>query len=162
MRAYSKKLRGRKNIDIPKEKLCSQCGITKRASEYSPNRGALDGLFCWCKRCASDGRYAKRSQQTRGYLEAKYGSLPCLDCGVNFPWECMDFDHKEGVNKSFDVCNYKATTQITPKIIEELEAEIAGCEVVCSNCHRIRTTTRLNKARVERQKVRAAYSTRKK
>ncbi len=161
MQGYSKRLGRRKNIVIPKEKFCSSCGITKLSSEFSPNKGNLDGLFCWCKNCASDKRYEKKSKQTRGYLKAKYGGIPCTDCRVSFPWECMDFDHNEGIDKSFNVCMYKGTTQVTTEIIKKLEAEIVGCEIVCSNCHRIRTTSRLNKAREERQTVRDAYSIRK-
>ena len=69
-------------------------------------------------------------------------SKPCADCRKKYPPHCMDFDHiKKG--KRFNISegarnNYSITT---------IRAEIAKCEVVCSNCHRIRTHSRLVKKR---------------
>lgn len=60
---------------------------------------------------------------------------PCADCGNRFPPECMDFDHVFG-KKSFNIAHGSGHS------IEDLLAEILKCEVVCANCHRIRTTTR--------------------
>ena len=61
--------------------------------------------------------------------------VPCIDCGGRFPPECMDFDHVRG-EKSFNVGHGADRSQI------QLAAEIAKCEVVCANCHRIRTAGR--------------------
>jgi hypothetical protein len=65
-------------------------------------------------------------------------SAPCTDCGVTFPPECMDFDHiPEKGEKVAPVGHlFSSASQ------ERLEAEIAKCELVCSNCHRIRTKNR--------------------
>lgn len=60
---------------------------------------------------------------------------PCADCGHSFPTCCMDFDHVRG-KKSFDIASN--VTSSTEKLI----AEIAKCDVVCANCHRIRTHNR--------------------
>ena len=72
-------------------------------------------------------RLEKRKQNI--ILAAK--NKPCMDCGQQFPPCAMDFDHQEiklfhvsgGHKRSFD----------------DLRAEIAKCDVVCANCHRIRT-----------------------
>jgi hypothetical protein len=49
----------------------------------------------------------------------------------------MDFDHREGEEKAgtiaSQVCNWSW---------EKIKAEVAKCDVVCSNCHRIRTAKR--------------------
>lgn len=60
----------------------------------------------------------------------------CADCGGDFPPHVMDFDHVRGV-KLGNIAALKtfATTAM-------LLAEIAKCDVVCSNCHRIRTHQR--------------------
>jgi hypothetical protein len=64
-------------------------------------------------------------------------SVPCSDCGGTFPPECMDFDHLEGEEKSFCI------GEITKSNKGTLLAEIAKCDIVCANCHRIRTSRRL-------------------
>ena len=62
-------------------------------------------------------------------------SNPCLDCGGLFPPECMDFDHLQ--DKSFDI-----STSLSRKLSTVLN-EISKCELVCANCHRVRTHKRL-------------------
>lgn len=60
--------------------------------------------------------------------------VPCFDCGGSFPIVCMDFDHRDPAEKSFTVSGKIGGSSLT-----RLLAEIAKCDVVCSNCHRIRT-----------------------
>ena len=59
---------------------------------------------------------------------------PCADCRMYYDPVCMDFDHVRGVKRK------KITTLVydgySRAVILE---EIAKCELVCSNCHRIRT-----------------------
>jgi hypothetical protein len=61
---------------------------------------------------------------------------PCVDCGINYPYYVMDFDHVRG-QKHANVMELVST--LSKKKIDE---EIAKCEIVCSNCHRIRTHMR--------------------
>lgn len=61
-------------------------------------------------------------------------SKPCLDCGVSYPYYVMDFDHVRG-EKLFNLSEVVNGAQSKKVILEE----IAKCEVVCANCHRIRT-----------------------
>jgi hypothetical protein len=64
-------------------------------------------------------------------------TVPCVDCGETFPPECMDFDHiPERGPKLF---NISCAGSRRP---ENVLAEIAKCDVVCSNCHRTRTRSR--------------------
>ena len=61
--------------------------------------------------------------------------VPCADCGGKFPPECMDFDHVRG-EKLFLVGS------AGQRSIEDVDAEIAKCDVICANCHRTRTKKR--------------------
>lgn len=61
-------------------------------------------------------------------------SKGCIDCGYRKHHVALDFDHIKG-NKEINVCNAKS--------IEQAKREIDKCEVVCSNCHRIRTYERM-------------------
>jgi hypothetical protein len=77
-------------------------------------------------------RYAHRREEIDAYkLE-----LGCGDCGLQpeIP-QVLDFDHVRG-EKSGDV------SQMLKGNYEKLWAEIEKCDVVCANCHRIRTMRR--------------------
>jgi hypothetical protein len=58
---------------------------------------------------------------------------PCTDCGGRFHPVQMDFDHRDPSTKSFWL------SRATLKRREDLLAEAAKCDVVCANCHRLRT-----------------------
>lgn len=82
-----------------------------------------------------------RRQRTRELLH-RLKDVPCTDCNQRFPSYCMDFDHRDPALK-----HPKLKTPIRMGIwrfgccvsLEVLLDEIAKCDVVCSNCHRIRT-----------------------
>ena len=58
---------------------------------------------------------------------------PCADCGNSFNPESMDFDHVRGTK-------LKNISQIS--VLRLALEEIKKCELVCSNCHRVRTRKR--------------------
>lgn len=64
-------------------------------------------------------------------------SKPCADCGVQYPYYVMEFDHLDADSKEFNV-----SAGVTSKSFARLMAEIAKCEVVCANCHAERTHQR--------------------
>lgn len=59
---------------------------------------------------------------------------PCVDCGGTFPPECMDFDHLG--DKKWQIGRMMNFSH------EKVRDEIAKCDLVCANCHRIRTKSR--------------------
>jgi hypothetical protein len=61
---------------------------------------------------------------------------PCTDCGCRFPTCVMDLGHVRG-RKEFKVS--EAVQRATAAAVERVRDEIAKCDVVCANCHRIRT-----------------------
>lgn len=79
---------------------------------------------------------AKQKAYLAQYLRDLKTKTPCIDCGINYPYYVMDFDHVRGV-KHANVMELVST--LSKKKIDE---EIAKCEIVCSNCHRIRTHMR--------------------
>lgn len=80
---------------------------------------------------ALDRYYTKREKLN--LVKAK----PCQDCGNCFPPECMDFDHRPGEVKSFGVGVIRSYSW------KRIEQEIAKCDLVCANCHRVRTASRM-------------------
>lgn len=87
---------------------------------------------------ANKARMRRRHDRFKA-LVAGHKDTPCLDCGHRFPLVCMDFDHVRG-EKKFNVSQAYNVAGSWQKIIDE----IAKCEIVCANCHRIRTQTRLD------------------
>jgi len=64
-------------------------------------------------------------------------SHPCTDCRGVFPPCAMDYDHVRG-EKNFNM----SLARIGNYTAERILAEVAKCDLVCANCHRIRTNGR--------------------
>lgn len=76
-------------------------------------------------------------QKNIEYVESVKAGTPCMDCGNTFPSIAMDFDHvgNDKIDSISTMCR-------TPVGLTKLKAEIEKCELVCSNCHRIRHADR--------------------
>jgi hypothetical protein len=83
-----------------------------------------------CDKTRITDRYAKGR---RLIIEAK--SKPCADCGKSYHYCVMDFDHVRG-EKTGSIAKMAMQSH---KILLD---EIAKCDVVCANCHRLRTQFR--------------------
>lgn len=77
----------------------------------------------------------KRQRAKITTLRIELKARPCMDCGGTFPPECMDFDHVRGVKR------WKVS-QASQASMPAFLAEVAKCDLVCANCHRIRTVQR--------------------
>ena len=60
----------------------------------------------------------------------------CADCGYAAHHAALDFDHRPGTTKVRDI---KSGQQLGWAALQE---EVAKCDVVCANCHRVRTFVR--------------------
>lgn len=83
-------------------------------------------------------RHYKLILKTREYVN-KFKYFPCVDCGVQYPPMAMDFDHISD-NKKLNIS--VMVIQCASKA--RIRREMAKCELVCSNCHRVRTFRRLH------------------
>lgn len=82
-------------------------------------------------------QYKRRNREKRERLRAalrEVKSVPCADCRIQYPHYVMDLDHRDPETKSFDPANL--VNRGSWRIFQE---EIAKCDVVCANCHRVRT-----------------------
>ena len=92
----------------------------------------------YMRRKTAEGK-ARRKPGWRTWADS-LKAAPCLDCHHSFPPECMDFDHRDPTQKTRAVSAMVATVQAKATIL----AEIAKCDLICANCHRIRTARQLN------------------
>ena len=72
----------------------------------------------------------------------------CVDCGESDP-VVLDFDHREPATKLIEIGN------LTRRVVSwtTIEAEIAKCDVRCSNCHRRRTAKQFGWRKAARSAV---------
>ena len=79
---------------------------------------------------------AARSAAVRDDLRAYKLKHGCADCGYRAHHIALEFDHRPGTEKLFNV------SWRTAHNAEKVWAEVAKCDVVCANCHQIRTHKR--------------------
>lgn len=131
-------------------KTCNICHLAKELTEFNVRNRAKNTYHGYCKDCAKTYQqqwYAAnksehkqdvyrlrriRLEEIRTYIRQLKESTPCTDCGRNYPWYVMDFDH---IRDKTDTVSQIARHQTLTRVIEE----IAKCEIRCANCHRIKT-----------------------
>jgi len=111
--------------------LCGWCYQGTRPKKPRKDRREA-GRRYYQKKRAEDSEYL-RTIGNRPWLDDLKASTPCADCGQIYPACVMDFDHRPGEEKLFRVAGMVTRRR------ELVEAEIEKCDIVCSNCHRIRT-----------------------
>jgi hypothetical protein len=141
-----------------KSKYCSQTCNTKSWRERNPekalesqrkndakrkgiNRYNSDVKKEWYKRKKKDTEWAdkirqqgkERHDKVQRFIRRYKLMKGCVDCGFKGHHVALDFDHLK--DKKLNVSLAKSITQA--------KEEIRKCEVVCSNCHRVRTFRRL-------------------
>lgn len=80
----------------------------------------------------------KRRNATRNFVN-KIKENPCADCKNSFHPCQMEFDHLPGTKK-IKTINKLANSGAA---LIHLKNELSKCELVCSNCHALRTFLRL-------------------
>lgn len=119
-------------IVLIESKTCSRCFINKPLTEFYPQKLAHRG---YCKTCTKELtlKTQLRHQTVLGFVKTTAG---CADCGYNTHFAALDFDHLPGTEKKFKLCSTSCRSWAS------IWEEVMKCEVVCSNCHRVRTMDR--------------------
>jgi len=134
--------------DAP-HKSCSKCKLLKQITEFNFKYRATGQRHTYCRDCGKELTRSHYKRQKRAYLDRNLHAYaerrrmvveaklrPCVDCGVQYPYYVMDFDHRDGALKEFSLNSVHRVTK------RSILREIAKCDVVCSNCHRERTHQR--------------------
>ena len=132
-------------------KQCSKCQQTKDLEEFAWK--SRDRLLkaSWCRACKSEwskkkwasgeikqSNYeakARRVERAREYIWNLFKVSKCFDCGERNPI-VLEFDHLG--DKFLAVSNMVSRNYG----LDSIRAEIAKCDIVCANCHKIRTSER--------------------
>jgi cytochrome c553 len=71
-------------------------------------------------------------------VEFLYSGEPCTDCDEELEWCQLGFDHLDRDLKE-NSPSFKASSQATEANWLALSQELSKCEIVCHNCHALRT-----------------------
>lgn len=93
---------------------------------YENNREVIN------KKCVA---ITRRNRQKRREKLAILKSGPCADCGKHFPSYVLDFDHRDPSQKVAEVSLLAKLSYKWETVLREIEK----CDLVCSNCHHLRT-----------------------
>jgi hypothetical protein len=126
-------------------RICSICKQVKNLEkDFYKGRGYRGGYRSHCKKCARSFktqtpeqtllRVYRTRRRNRQFIWDYYSTHPCVDCGEPDP-RVLELDHCRGDDKVAGVSQLVHNTRSLKTIV----AEIAKCDVVCANCHRIRT-----------------------
>ena len=118
--------------------LCITCQSWVPRSEYRISRGYVASECLPCARARSAVSAKANTARKREWVRAYKLSHGCADCGYNARYEALDFDHLPGTVKSFNI-----GPSVGSHSMEDIMAEALKCEIVCANCHRIRTADRI-------------------
>ena len=78
-----------------------------------------------------------RRAEIRAYLQG-VKSQPCMDCQISHPYYVMQFDHVRG--KKLLTLGHATKGYVS---LAKVREEVAKCDVVCANCHAVRTFLRM-------------------
>ena len=94
--------------------------------------------------------YQNKRRKTNKFKSMEYLGGKCEDCGaipvdgidkvviednkIQLPWYAFDFGHKDWATKEHNV------SKMFMSKFERIKKELDKCELVCRNCHVIRTT----------------------
>lgn len=132
---------------------CRACSTTRPLTDFPRNAEKPQGLAAICKECQRivsrehyrlhRERYISRARARNAIngleireLIATLKRSPCADCTQQYPRHVVQFDHVRGV-KRFNVSRGRRLS------VARILAEVAKCDLVCANCHAIRTYNRM-------------------
>lgn len=114
---------------------CKLCGEEKNIYDFA-SAGTISGKRYFrykCIPCYSKFKGIRKSAIRDQYYEIKKSSRCCI-CG-NDDFRVLEFDHIDRSKKEFCVSN----SIQRGCSLEKIKKEIDKCQVLCANCHRIKT-----------------------
>jgi hypothetical protein len=125
-------------------KRCSRCGLNKPLAEFNVSNEFGHQFYCrdcqgaWYRdnRTRHIANVTVNTERYRGrniaFVLEYLKSHPCVDCGETDPM-VLEFDHVRGKRHTISKLKWASAS------LEDIEQEIARCDVRCVNCHIRRT-----------------------
>lgn len=142
-------------------KICTVCAITKPESDFFYRSRKANKLHSQCKDCYVVNRrkiwkehyhkygshYRERAVERSKKIKDKLrihmleylNGKSCVQCGIN-DIRVLEFDHIDPKTKAFGIARAITSTFSW----ERISVEIAKCQILCANCHKIKTAGEKN------------------
>jgi hypothetical protein len=135
-------------------KRCPKCNQEKLETEFSKRKNGKSQSYCkdcrkvYCRQHYHNNKLKHNSRRTK--LKKKHydeqsqkirdikSNKKCCDCDKSFPACVMQFDHVNS-DKFTNISDMPGKYNWS-----KIEKEILKCDLVCANCHCIRTYNRRN------------------
>ena len=109
-------------------------------SQIKEKLGCSKGTICYYVGTDQKDKNGKRRRdgrtKIRKFLQEYKSGKRCADCGEDYPYWMLEFDHLR--DKKFTIGTFSSKT-VNLNVVKE---EILKCEIVCCNCHKNRTFNR--------------------
>lgn len=128
----------KKYRELNKDKILANRKKKRQENRAYFRRMRREGHSSYTRKYARSPEYITKVLVTREKVNKFKMDKGCIDCDYNKHPEALDFDHLPEFEKKYEVSRL-ARSNAAP---ETLWAEIAKCEVRCTNCHRIKTYER--------------------
>ena len=108
---------------------CSKCSLQKPESDFY-----FTNLYRrkYCKKCEHKSQVANRLKKKKRAVEYLGGR--CIRCGYNECFYALEFDHVDPSTKEYEMSN-----MIYGRNWALVGVELDKCQLLCANCHRIKT-----------------------
>lgn len=155
-RNIKKRSAKRNHVTITHVKTCTNCHKIKSEKDFYYKNKDLGKFHAQCKVCYSEKRrifykehYFKYGSEYRARAIARKRRLKnnlrkalleylkdkaCVHCGIS-DVRVLEFDHINPATKSFGIAQAITRTLQWENVLEE----ISKCQILCANCHKIKT-----------------------
>lgn len=120
----------------PKTKFKNVSALVTYQNDIFIEEIAKCDLVCGnCHNIRTAGRKPARKKEPANwdyYIQSK--QLPCMDCKISYSHTVVEFDHRAPSTKVMQVSEL-----VWRGTLDALKKEIAKCDILCRNCHRIHT-----------------------
>ena len=108
---------------------CRHCKTIYQRRYYINNKSTIHDKYIEIRRV--------KTKENHRFLKELLEKSECVDCGYNNPM-ALEFDHRDPKLKTYEI------GKILHKSIDLIKLELDKCDVVCANCHNIRTIRQQN------------------
>lgn len=109
---------------------------------YKDPQKQSDFQKSWYLKNKDKVRISSTASKIRKTLQIrKIKETPCADCKIRYPYYVMQFDHREGEIKIAPI-SIMLLCYAFSKVLDEIKK----CDIVCANCHAVRTYKRTLKS----------------
>jgi hypothetical protein len=119
--------------------ICSKCSLNEAVGHAWCKlcRKAYDAARFQEKRELRESQIKAQQQRVKEWMDDIKSKTPCADCKLKWPPYVMQWDHLPGSVKVANVSDLARRGAKTAAM-----TEMKKCELVCGNCHAIRTNNR--------------------